>query len=204
MGNTMTNVEELLEATQALPGWMSVEKGRKIIQLVVDSKAERCVELGVFGGRSLICMAFGLQMLGRGTADGIDPYALAAALEGTNTPENDSWWSQLDYESVARAAQKAICRLGLFHRTRLIRMCSREVAEFYSDRSIDCFHLDGNHAEEIASEDVALWAPKIRPGGYFIFDDTNWPTTQRAQRELEALGFEVIEDYGGAWKVYQQ
>lgn len=197
------NTEELLEATQALPGWMSMEKGRRVIQLVIESKAEQCVELGVFGARTLICMAFGLQALGRGCADGVDPYTPAAALEGVNDPANDAWWGRLDYEDIARTAQTAIYRFGLVRYAQLIRMRSLEVVDYYADGSVDLLHQDSNHSMAVTCEEVTRWAPKIRPGGYWIFDDTNWESTKKAQQMLVELGFEELEDHV-SWKIYRR
>lgn len=196
-------LENFLTETQSLPGWMTVEKGRRLIELVVESKAEHCVELGVFGGRSLVCMAFGLRLLGHGTADGIDPYTAGAALEGVNDPKNDQWWAGLDYEAIARDAQMSCYKLGLAQYTRLVRMRSQDVVEFYTDETVDLLHQDSNHSEEISCQEVSLWTPKIRRGGYWVFDDTNWPSTQKAQRELEALGFNLLEDHE-SWRVYRR
>lgn len=194
------NVEKTLESTQSLPGWMSVEKGRRMVELARG--ASLCVELGVFGARGLCAMALALADQGFGRADGIDPYTPAAALEGVNAKENDEWWSKLDYESVAQAAQIGIGELGLYSYARLVRLTSRQAVVFYDDETVDVLHLDANHSEETSCEDVALWAPKIRRGGYLIFDDTNWESTKRAQHELVGLGFEEIEDHGGTWKAY--
>jgi hypothetical protein len=165
--------------------------------------AELCVELGVFGGRSLISIALGLARSGFGRVDGIDPFAAAAALEGTNDPANSAWWSNLDYEAVSRSAQEAIYRLKLMPYAHLVRMYSRDVAAFYDDASVSLLHQDSNHSAEISCEEVALWTPKIRPGGYWILDDANWASTQKAQREIETRGFVVIEDHE-SWKVYRK
>jgi hypothetical protein len=82
-------------------------------------------------------------------------------------------------------------------------MRSREVAGFYGDGTVNVLHQDSNHSEEITCEEVELWASKIRLGGYWIFDDTNWATTQKAQKNLELLGFLMIEDHK-TWKVYRK
>jgi hypothetical protein len=82
-------------------------------------------------------------------------------------------------------------------------MRSQDVAGFYGDETVDLLHQDSNHAEEITCEEVELWAPKIRRGGYWIFDDTDWVTTQKAQAMLVHLGFEEIEDRV-TWKVYRR
>lgn len=187
-----------------LPGWCTPAKGKRMAALARG--ASLCVELGVFGGRSLVSIALALradQVPEYGRVDGIDPFTATAALEGTNDPANDQWWSKLDYEAIARVAQEALYRLELMPYARLVRMRSRDVVGFYGDGTIDLLHQDSNHSEEVSCEEVALWAPKLRSGGHWIFDDTDWPTTKKAQLNLEALGFRELEDHGG-WKVYRK
>jgi hypothetical protein len=198
MDETMSKFDVIIEK---LPGWCSVEKGKRMAELAYG--ASLCVELGVFGGRGLASMALALAEQGFGRADGIDPFEPNAALEGTNAKENDEWWASLDYESIARAAQTGLCELGLYPYSRLVRLGSREAVKYYDDETIDCLHLDANHSEETSCEDVSLWAPKIRHGGYWVFDDTNWESTQKAQRELVALGFVELENHD-TWKVYRR
>ena len=195
-------VEALIDLNlTTLPGWCTPEKGKRMAALATG--ASLCVELGVFGGRSLVAMALSLRGQGFGRVHGIDPYTAAAALEGDNDPANDEWWGGLDYEDIARAAQGAIGRLGLVNFAQLILLPSREAVSSYADGTIDVLHQDSNHSEEISCEEVSLWTSKIRPGGYWIFDDTDWPSTQKAQRALVAAGFEQLEDHG-SWKVYRR
>jgi predicted O-methyltransferase YrrM len=197
---SQTDVEAIIALElPKMPGWCTPEKGRRMAELARG--ASLCVELGVFGGRGLVSMALTLRDQGFGRADGIDPFSAAAAIEGTNDPANDAWWVGLDYEAIARVAQAAICQLGVFHCARLIRTTSREVVEYYIDESIDVLHQDSNHSEEISCEEVAMWSPKVRIGGFWVFDDTNWTSTRKAQQELTGRGFEELEDYE-SWKVY--
>lgn len=195
-------VEAMVDLTlPVLPGWCTPEKGKRMAALATG--ASLCVELGVFGGRGLVALALPLREQGFGRADGIDPYTAAASLEGTNDPANDEWWGNLDYESIARIAQSAIDDAGLHGCVRIIRTLSREAVRSYEDGSVDVLHQDSNHSEDVSCEEVALWTPKIRSGGYWIFDDTDWASTQRAQRELVTTGFELLEDHR-TWKVYRR
>lgn len=184
-----------------IPGWCTTEKGVRMSEIVHG--ASLCVELGVFGGRGLVSMALSLADQGFGRVDGIDPFTPSASLEGTNDPANDEYWAKLDYAAIARDAQITLYRLKLVDCAQLIRMRSGEVVGFYEDGTIDVLHQDANHSEETSCEEVVLWSPKIRPGGHWIFDDADWPTTQKAQRDLEALGFELIENHT-KWKVYRK
>lgn len=197
-----TTVDAIIEnELPALPGWCTPEKGRRLLDLAQGTTL--CVELGVFGGRSLVAIALALKSQSFGEVHGIDPFTPTAALEGTNDPANNEWWSKLDYEAVACTAQEALYRLELIPYAHLIRMRSADVAKYYRDGSIDLLHQDSNHSEENSCEEVRLWAPKIRHGGHWIFDDTNWASTRRAQSELEAAGFEELEDHG-SWKIYRR
>jgi hypothetical protein len=194
-------VEIIERELPKLPGWCTVEKAKRMAALA--SGCSLCVELGVFGGRGLVAMALALADQGFGRADGIDPFTPGAALEGTNDPANSEWWGHLDYEAIAREAQTALYRLKLVSCARLVRLLSREAVEFYDDGAVDVLHQDSNHSEEVSCAEVELWAPKIKPGGFWVFDDANWPSTQRAQHILLQRGFVELEDYGG-WKIYRR
>lgn len=181
-------------------------------EIVVDSKAKLCVELGVYGGRSLIALALGATLTD-GRVDGIDPYDPIASVEGTHDAVNNAWWGTLDHEGVMRAALAGIEHNGLSSRTRIIRMKSVDAVGSYSDGSIDVLHQNSNHSEEVSTTEVARWAPKMRPGSVWIMDDTAWtrhglngeviPTTLRAQQMLEERGFIPVEPHGN-WCVFRR
>jgi hypothetical protein len=70
---------------------------------------------------------------------------------------------------------------------------SRDVASKFEDNSIDLLHQDSNHSEEISCEEVELYWNKVRPNGYWVFDDTDWPTTKKAQNLLLTKGYRVLK-----------
>lgn len=197
-----------------MEGWCTVEKGQRMARLVIEScqdetYAPRCVELGVFGGRGVVAMGLALRFLRTkggityGRVEGIDPFTAGAALEGTNDQANADWWSRVDYEHILRGAQDAIRRQALAGFVSLIRKRSQDVVSEYVDLSIDVLHQDSNHSEEVTCYEVATWAPKIKPGGFWVFDDVNWPTTRLAQdRLITQRGFTKLEDHE-SWAVFQ-
>ena len=199
-----------------LEGWCSIQKAKKMARIVaaIQSESPLCVELGVWGGRSLFAMALALKhCLGKGRADGIDPYAADASLEGTHTGGNNEWWATVDYEKTLKGVQDAIDQLSLRSYVNIIRKRSQDVSSTYKKETIDVLHQDSNHSEEISTTEVALYASKVRRGGYWVFDDINWdnngvPTTLRAQKMLLTRGFTKIEEYtetgNNAWAIFQK
>ena len=197
-------LEELLDTNRssALPGWCTVEKGKRIAKLVEDAHARLSVELGVFGGRSLVALALGGDTHG-GHVHGIDPYEKGPSLEGTNDTENDRWWSTVDYEDVLRRCRAGLVVAGVEARVRLVRARSLDVVDQYPPGTIDVLHQDSNHSQEVSCAEVRAWGPKLRPGGYWVIDDTNWPSTKMAQALLEQTGFVLLEDHDW-WRIYQR
>jgi hypothetical protein len=187
----------------SLPGWCTGHKARRLVQLVADDKPQTCVELGVFGGRSWLAIAMGLQHNGSGRIDGIDPMSAEASLEGKNSPANDKWWADLDYEDVLKKALQGRDTLGLQDFATFIRKRSAECVDSYADESIDLLHQDANHSEETSVAEVRAWLPKLKVGGWWICDDTNWSTTQTAQFLLREAGCELLEDHE-SWRIYRK
>lgn len=184
-----------------LHGWTTVDKGARLAEIVVESRSWRSVELGVFGGRGTIALAIGHEAIGLGEVLAIDPWEKAASLEGVNAPGNDEWWSQVDHDAIYAACVEAIRTSGVEQWCRVLRERSDEAVRRVADGSVAVLHQDSNHSEAISCAEVELWAPKLAPGGLWIADDTDWPTTQRAQQRLHELGFRVVEDHA-QWKVF--
>jgi hypothetical protein len=187
----------------SLHGWTSVDKGLRLAELVVIARASLSVELGVFGGRGTIAMAIGHEALGRGCVVAVDPWERAASLEGTNAPENDAWWGGIDHEAIYQGFLKALtdCRVDSF--CRVMRQRSAVAAEEFAAGSITVLHQDSNHSEAVSTAEVELWTPKLREGGYWVADDTDWATTAQAQRLLVEKRFAIVEEHPN-WKVFRK
>lgn len=50
-------------------------------------------------------------------------------------------------------------------RSRVVRATSKEAAIEFPDSSLDFAYLDAQHHYEAVLEDLAIWSPKVRPGG---------------------------------------
>lgn len=173
---------------EPLHGWCTREKSDALVDLVLTAHPRTCVEIGVFGGRSLIAIGMALRALDEGgMAYGIDPWRLEAALEGDVGEENRDWWSnKVDLDDVHRSCMTAIWTAGLEPHVTVIRAASQHVARLFPGKSIDVIHCDGNHSEASSLRDVRTYVPLLKDGGYFLFDDSDWATTQKAVRLLDA------------------
>lgn len=193
-----------------MQGWCSVEKALGLYDLVMAERPRLCVELGVFGGRSILPVAVALQELDhsppphKGLAIGIDPWTADAACEGfqgdtDNEKANRKWWAELDIEAIFRGALDALQPYAGY--CALLRATSSDAANIFGRETIDLLHIDGNHSPVISCRDVVEWTPLLRPGGVLVFDDMDWPETVQAQ-ELLAKRF-TLEEHNGTWAVYR-
>lgn len=183
-------LEELIAKAEkirpTLHGWCSAEKTAALIETIVSRKPKLCVEIGVFGGSSLIPQALALKHNEQGRVFGIDPWAKDAALEAMIAEEHKAWWSKVDLESIMRGCEAKIVEHQLSRCCELRRAKAEDVVEDFDDASIDLLHIDGNHSELLSYKDATLYLPKVAPGGIIFFDDIWWnegggePTTRKA------------------------
>jgi hypothetical protein len=195
-----------------LPGWCTVDKAIRLTEIVWGLRQQwpQTVELGVFGGRGLFALCTGhalREKSQRGSCVGIDPYTVEADLQGSNDPANDEWWSKIDHTKICSIALDALQQE--FHQVdwALLRAYSTDLS-IIEDRQrtqakIHLLHQDSNHSEEISTQEVHLWVPVMAAGGYWIADDTDWPSTQKCQQVLrEQYGARLVEDHT-RWRVYK-
>ena len=189
----------------SIEGWCTVEKADKLMEIVWECKPSLSVELGVFGGKSLLPIALMSKNINpKSEVIGIDAWSTQASVEGTNDKANADWWSKINYEQMLKYTKYIMVENNVDDIVKLWKDTSRNCITRFSDNSIDILHQDSNHSEEITCEEVELYWNKVREGGYWIFDDTNWPTTQKAQRLLVSKGYTETYSHNGEWKVYRR
>ena len=181
----------------SIEGWCTHEKAIRMMEFIPEN-ASLAVELGVWGGRSLLPIA----MKCPGDVYGIDAWNVDASLEGKNDVANDEWWSTINYNKMYSYAHNLMMEHNC-QNVKLLRMKSRDAVKLFEDNSIDFLHQDSNHSEEVSCEEVELYHSKVKQNGVWCFDDTNWPTTQKAQNILCSKGFKEIWD-SGSWKIYRK
>ena len=183
-------------------GWCTVEKANKLMEIVDEIAPKICVELGVFGGRSLLPIALAAKKFSS-KVFGIDAWCVAASIEGTNDKANTDWWAAIDYDFMYKYTVDLMVKNDVD--VKLIRNSSLLVYTMFADESIDLFHQDSNHSAEITCQEIELYFNKIRIGGLWIFDDINWPTTQEAAKLLVIKGYEkIFTSEDGGWAIFKR
>jgi len=60
---------------------------------------------------------------------------------------------------------------GHEHRAIMIRTDSLRGSMMFEDKSLDFVYIDANHAYDYVVEDIKLWYPKVKHGGYLMGHD---------------------------------
>jgi len=165
--------EECKRATVPLvaqiPGWCSQQKAAAMMDLVFQVNPKICVEIGVYAGASFLPTAAALKCLGHGIIYAIDPWDNYEAVR-LFPPENAhyQYWSSINFYYVFGVFQNLIETHGLEKHCCVMRMTSAKAAPLL--RSIDILHIDSSHCDESALNDVLLYIPKVKVGGYIWFE----------------------------------
>jgi len=190
---------------EQLIGWCSEEKGAILVDLILKTKPAVVVEIGVFGGKSLVPMAFTLKMNGGGKIYGIDPWDTQASVEGLDNIENISYWSHVDHKGIMNELIDKIFQFNLENYIELIEQTSKDTSPI---KDIDILHIDGNHSSDSSYFDVVKWGPLVKSGGWIIFDDITWYengayTTARAVEWLDENCIKIGEFHGdNVWGIW--
>ena len=102
----------ILEAEAKLAGWCSREKALVIARTVLRERPNTCVEIGVFGGRSLVPCAAALRHIGSGEIYGIEAWSPAVAIENVTNEANDDWWSKIDFAHIKQEFYRFVAADG--------------------------------------------------------------------------------------------
>jgi predicted O-methyltransferase YrrM len=163
--------QKALNCMDQLEGWCSHDKASILIDIILKKKPQKILEIGVFGGKSLVPMAVALQTNKEGVIYGIDPWDSKASIENVKNEANKGWWGNLDHEGILQGLIGKIRLFELDDYIQLIKSTSEDAAPIFD---IDILHVDGNHSDKTSYLDVTKWVPYMRSGGWIIFDDMSW------------------------------
>lgn len=161
-----------------LQGWCSFDKAILLYSLVRKYRPEKVVEIGIFGGRSIVPIALALRDNKAGHVVGIESWAAEATVAAENAVENDIWWLTTDYVGIKRAFLSYIVEEELHPYIRILETTSaRGLATL---DTIQFAHIDGGHSPVGAAQDVTAVLARMPSGGVIVLDDVEWPSTRAA------------------------
>jgi hypothetical protein len=207
---TLAEMDDLIDRElTSLPGWCTFPKSKRLVRIAhawaqSAPEGELAVELGVYGGRSLISLALGLKLAGKGMIDGIDSWRKEEPLEGEQSDVDKQLWDKdTDFELLLDRTLDGLKRFDVLKYVQIIVRSGDDAVGDYKDGSIGLMHLDGNHSTLVSCRDVTIWLPKMTPRAVWILDDTNWPSMKPALGLVEQGGFRLVEQGAeGYWSVY--
>lgn len=163
--------QKVCEILPTLDGWCSQDKALILIDLILQNKPETIVEIGVYGGKSLIPMACALKENEKGKVYGIDAWSPMIATQGMLNKANKTFWSGVNYNELKQNLDEKIQELQLENYVQLIRRSSSQAPPI---ENIDILHLDGNLSAIPSFQDVKKWVPLVKEGGWIIFTGIHW------------------------------
>lgn len=151
-------------------------------------------EIGVSFGvtlRLLLKRCRDLHMLG------VDTWAK------NDTPMEPSDWTAAHHE---RAYASALA-VEADYPGRCVLLRGPSVAVVPADAALDFVWIDGDHTTDAVLADVAAWLPALKPGGWLLGHDINWPTVKAAVDEVvpgymvgpDSVWFRPVHPAPGWW-----
>lgn len=144
-------------------------RGQFLAYLVDRNGWRRGAEIGVSYGdtlRHLMQHCPALHMIGA------DTWTLNPA-----APEPPDW--TVEHQDNAKASADAIAR-EYSDRCVLLQGESVAMAERVAPGTLDFVWIDGDHSTAACTADIAAWLPALKPGGWILGHDINWPTVKAA------------------------
>ena len=170
-------------------GGCSAAKALALADLMIQFDVRDAIEIGVYRGRSLLPVAEVLRLRGAGRVIGIDPWSVSEALQREDHELGaavNEFARAHPWEDTYRGVLERIERHGLGAHCELLRMTSEAAAGQIPERSVGLVHIDGNHDPAAVAADVALYEPKLRPGGLLVLDDASWGSVRPILETLRA------------------
>ena len=184
-------------------GWATAEKCCTLASLVLANKPALAVEIGVWGGRSLLPVAMAMKAIGQGRIIGIDPWDAQVSAQD-EIPDSAEWWAAQDHEKLYKTCLVMIRGAGVESVVNIVRKKSDDVDP---PANIGLIHIDGSHTGQ-AVKDTCRFLPNVT--GHVIFDDLTWVGggVLRAMDVAEEMGFKEIfrcvNDKGDNWAIFKK
>jgi predicted O-methyltransferase YrrM len=155
-------------AAATVEGWLTPAEGELLFNLAATCPSGgTIVEIGSWKGKSTTWLG-----MGAGTDSGIRIYSIDPHEPYLTDPDADS----------LNDFRANMDRLGLAGIVTAVVRRSAAAAQSFT-QPIDVLFIDGDHEEAAVAEDLAVWLPKVKAGGFAALHDVRnreWPGVSRS------------------------
>jgi predicted O-methyltransferase YrrM len=181
-------------------GWCTLDKAGCFVDYIneicnsVDNPV--CVEIGVFGGKSVLPVALELKRHNKGKLYAIDPWTNEESGKGyENLGSEYEYWKNVDLQYMHQFFLDLLKEYDVENYVEVLRVTSDNAPII---ENIDYLYIDGQHTDQ-AHRDVLKFATRVKIGGYCIADDVSWGEVSKVPGMLEALGFMHVHQVDNAY-----
>ena len=204
MDGLHTRIASMLDAIPAdFGGGCSLSKACFLADLIRDEDLKITLDIGVYRGRSLFPQAMAHKLHTKGTVYGVDPWSGVEAVQ-EQAPAHiqqkvKDWASSADLGAIYDGVSRAILDHDLAAHCVLVRQTSAAAIDYFTEHKtwFDLVHVDGNHDTARVEEDVALYLPRLRRGGFLVMDDVSWPSVRPVCDFVSSRMRRIYEDVEG-------
>jgi hypothetical protein len=191
-------------------GGCSLSKGYVMAWLIKKYRITHSADIGVYRGRSLVPQAVAHREYTDGRAYGVDPWLSSEAREIDNPTLRDAidrFVDTTNFQAIFEDVGALLLRLELNQNCTLIREKASDAVRYFESEGIGfgLIHIDGNHDSDRVMEDVSLYLPRLRPGGFVLMDDVSWDSIKPAYSVVSKRFYRVYQrtdkwnDYAVFW-----
>lgn len=133
-----------------------------------DDRPINYLEIGVFKGENIVDMSKSYCKHPDSKMYCVDPW-----IDYNEYPEYKG-----KIESIHSIFMETIAKEKLQDKIVIHRDFSHNILPTFENEFFDIAFIDGNHETEFVYKDAIMTFPKVKSGGYLIFDDYDWQNTK--------------------------
>jgi hypothetical protein len=211
MDELKRRVSNALEGIQIdFGGGCSVSKGYLMAWLIRKYQITSSVDIGVYRGRSLVSQAVAHRGYTGSMVYGVDPWLNSEARENDNPALREAinkFTDTTNFSAIYEEVAALIHKLNLSQNCTLVRETSCDAIRYFERKRITfgLIHIDGNHDSDRVMEDVSLYLPRLRRGGFVLMDDVSWDSIKFAYAVVSKRFYRIYQrtdewnDYAVFW-----
>lgn len=176
----MNSRDLIRKGLEDLEGWCWEEKAERMYDLIRQEQPDTLVEVGVYGGRSLVPMLVGARDNGKGWVYGVDAWDNDVATTVPYGEDNNTFWANDDLGRVKTKLYRFLAEHDLARYGHILELSGEEALPLFRPKSIDFLHIDASHSVLDEARDVTGYLMKLKTDGILIIDDTDRDDVQPA------------------------